>query len=364
MPTANAPKRRTRQRRSLFNDEARWQAVVRRDKKADGAFIVAVKTTGIYCRPWCPSRRPRRENVEFYATPADAQRAGFRPCKRCRPNASSHSDPHNLAVSRACRLIESSNEPPGLAALADAVGMSPSHFHRLFKSLTGLTPKAYASAQRSRRVKRELQNCRTVTAAVYNAGFNSNGPFYSKSKKLLGMTPTSYREGGVGTAIRYAIGKCSLGSILIAASDVGVCAIKIGDDPKALVRDLEQRFPKAELIGRDKKFEKLIAQVIRFVERPAAGLNLPLDIQGTAFQQRVWQKLCAIPCGQTATYTEIARRLNEPKAVRAVARACATNELALAIPCHRVVRTDGSLAGYRWGIERKSALLERERTAK
>jgi AraC family transcriptional regulator of adaptative response/methylated-DNA-[protein]-cysteine methyltransferase len=342
------------------NDDTRWEAVVRRDRAADGAFYYSVRTTGVYCRPSCAARLARREHVRFHATCEEAEQAGFRPCKRCRPHQAALAEQHATAVAKACQLIEATEDMPNLDALAAAVGMSRFHFHRVFKTLTGVTPKAYAAAHRAQRVRDELSRTGTVTEAIYGAGFHSNGRFYATSSEVLGMTPTDFRSGGHGASIRFAVGECSLGSILVAATDKGVCAIMLGDDPDALVRDLQDRFPKAQLLGGDQDFEHLVAKVVGFVEAPALGLNLPLDVQGTAFQQRVWQALRAIPSGTTASYTEIAERIGAPQAVRAVAQACASNALAVAIPCHRVVRQDGALAGYRWGIERKRALLERE----
>jgi len=342
------------------NDEARWEAVVRRDRTADGAFYYSVRTTGVYCRPSCAARLARREHVRFHATCEEAEQAGFRPCKRCRPHEPALAAQHAAAMAKACRLIEATEDMPNLDALAEAAGMSRFHFHRIFKTITGVTPKAYAAAHRAQRVRDALSRSDTVTEAIYSAGFNSNARFYATSSEVLGMTPTNFRSGGHGASIRFAVGECSLGSILVAATDRGVCAIMLGDDPDALVRDLQDRFPKARLIGGDTDFEQLVAKVVGFVEAPALGLDLPLDVQGTAFQQRVWQALRAIPSGATASYTEIAERIGAPQAVRAVAQACASNALAVAIPCHRVVRRDGALAGYRWGVERKRALLERE----
>jgi AraC family transcriptional regulator of adaptative response/methylated-DNA-[protein]-cysteine methyltransferase len=344
-------------------DDARWQAVERRDGAADGVFYYSVLTTGVYCRPSCASRRARRENVVFHATCAAAEAAGFRPCRRCWPNEAPLAERHAPAVARACRLIEEAEETPSLDALAHAAGLSRFHFHRVFKAITGVTPKAYAAAHRAERVRHELAQCATVTEAIYGAGFNSSGRFYAASPELLGMTPTAFRAGGTGAAIRFAVGECSLGSILVAAAGKGVCAILLGDDPHALVRDLQDRFPKAHLIGADRDFERLVAIVVGFVEAPAQGIDLPLDMRGTAFQQRVWQALRKIPSGSTASYAEIAQRIGQPKAVRAVAQACASNPIAVAIPCHRVVRNDGALSGYRWGVERKRALLEREKAA-
>jgi AraC family transcriptional regulator of adaptative response/methylated-DNA-[protein]-cysteine methyltransferase len=238
--------------------------------------------------------------------------------------------------------------------------MSRFHFHRVFRTVTGLTPRAYAAAHRARRVREELTRSDTVTEAIYGAGFNSNGRFYATATEVLGMTPTHFRAGGSGASIRFAVGQCSLGEILVAATDKGVCAILLGNDPAALVRDLQDRFPNAELIGGDRDFEALVARVVGFVEAPALGLDLPLDVRGTAFQQRVWQALREIPAGSTTSYTELAARIGAPTAVRAVAHACASNAIAVAIPCHRVVRSDGGLSGYRWGVERKRALLARE----
>ncbi len=341
-------------------DGERWAAVVRRDRSADGAFYYSVRTTGVYCRPSCAARLARRENVRFHSSCDEAERAGFRPCKRCRPNEAGLPERRTAAVAKACRLIETAEEIPNLETLAESAGMSRFHFHRVFRSVTGVTPKAYAAAHRAQRVREELPRSSTVTEAIYGAGFNSNGRFYATSSEVLGMTPTDFRSGGSGASIRFAVGECSLGSILVAATDKGVCAILLGDEPGALVRDLEDRFPKAKLIGGDGGFEQWVAKVVGFVEAPALGLDLPLDVRGTAFQQRVWRALREIPAGSTASYTEIAERIGAPKAVRAVAQACASNAIAGASPCHRVVRTDGALSGYRWGVERKRALLERE----
>ena len=348
---------------AFASDTERWAAVQRRDAGADGAFFYSVRTTGVYCRPSCASRLARRENVRFHASCEEAESAGFRPCKRCRPNEAALAVRRAAAVAKACRLIEAAEEMPNLAALAASAGMSRFHFHRVFRTVTGLTPKAYAAAQRARRVREALPQSATVTEAIYGAGFNSSGRFYAESGRVLGMTPTRFRSGGSGAAIRFAVGECSLGAILVAATDKGVCAILLGDEPEELVRELEDRFPRATLIGGDGGFERWVARVVGFVEAPGVGLDLPLDVRGTAFQQRVWQALRRIPAGSTVTYSQIAKRIGAPKAVRAVAHACATNAIAVAIPCHRVVRSDGSLAGYRWGVERKRALLEREALA-
>ena len=344
-------------------DEARWAAVIARDAAFDGRFFYSVETTGVYCRPSCAARRPNRANVRFHDTAEDAERAGFRPCKRCKPGEPSLVQQHAEKVKEACRLIETAEAEPKLDDLAQAVGLSPYHFHRIFKAALGVTPKAYATAQRNKRVRDELGRSATVTQAIYAAGFNSNGRFYANSSEVLGMTPSDFRSGGAKAEMRFAVGACSLGAILVAASDKGVCAILLGDDPESLLKDLQDRFPRARLLGGDKDFERLTAKVISFVEAPRGGFDLPLDIQGTAFQHRVWEALRRIPAGATASYAEIAEAIGAPKSVRAVARACASNHLAVAIPCHRVVRTDGSLSGYRWGVERKRALLAREAKA-
>lgn len=343
--------------------DSRWAAVLARDPAADGKFFYSVRTTGVYCRPSCAARTPRPENVDFHATAADAERAGFRPCRRCKPDQPPLAAQHAELVARLCRMIESAETAPTLEELARQAGMSSFHLHRVFKSVTGVTPQAYARAHRARKVREGLARGDSVTNALYDAGYGSSGRFYEEAHRLLGMSPKDFRAGGVNTAIRFAVGECSLGAILVAASERGICAILMGDDPDALVRDLQDRFAKAELIGGDAKFEQWVARVVAFVEMPKLGLGLPLDVQGTAFQQRVWQALRQIPVGETASYADIARRIGAPKSVRAVAAACAANALAVAIPCHRVVRSDGGLSGYRWGIERKRALLERETKA-
>jgi AraC family transcriptional regulator, regulatory protein of adaptative response / methylated-DNA-[protein]-cysteine methyltransferase len=344
----------------MNSKDPRWTALRARDPKADGTFFYSVKTTGVYCRPSCPSRLAKRENVAFHATRTAAEEAGFRPCKRCKPDEPSLAVQHAATVARICRRIENAETAPNLAALAQDAHMSPYHFHRVFKGVTGVTPRAYAAAQRARRVRAELGRAHTVTEAIFEAGFNSGGRFYATSDEVLGMTPTDFRAGGARTDIRFAIGECSLGSILVAQSAKGVCAILLGDDPDELARDLQDRFAHANLIGGDAQFERLVAKIVGLVEAPAIGLDLPLDVRGTAFQQRVWQALRKIPAGSTASYSDVARRIGAPKAVRAVAQACAANALAIAIPCHRVVRSDGALSGYRWGVERKRALLARE----
>jgi AraC family transcriptional regulator of adaptative response/methylated-DNA-[protein]-cysteine methyltransferase len=341
-------------------DAALWIAVRTRNRAYDGKFFSSVATTGVYCRPSCPARLANRNNIAFHASCGEAEKAGFRPCKRCKPNEPSLHDRYAAKVAEACRLIEEAEESPKLDELARATGLSTYHFHRVFKAIAGVTPKAYAVAHRRKRLRETLKRSKSVTEAIHEAGFNSSGRFYANSDEVLGMTPSDFRAGGTNSDMRFAVGECSLGSILVAASDKGIAAILFGDDPEALIRDLEDRFPKANLIGGDRAFEDMMAKVVGLVEAPKVGIDLPLDMRGTAFQHRVWQALREIPVGRTATYTEIAERIGMPKAVRTVAAACAANKIAVAIPCHRVVRNDGSLSGYRWGVERKRKLLDRE----
>lgn len=340
--------------------DPRWDLVLRRDSKADGRFYYSVATTGVYCRPSCGSRNARPEHVQFHATASAAEAAGFRPCKRCAPNQPALREQHAATIAEACRNIERSIDEPRLAELARLSGMSPFHFHRVFRATTGVTPKQYAAAHRRKAVRGKLGTSKNVTEAIYAAGYNSSGRFYNNSDQILGMKPTSFRAGGKGEEIQFAVGQTTLGAILVGRSERGICAILLGDDPDALIRDLEGRFPRANLIAGDTSFETLVAKVAGLVETPRLGHDLPLDIRGTAFQQRVWQALRKVPAGSRASYREIAENLGMPRAVRAVAGACAANALAVAIPCHRVVRIDGGLSGYRWGIDRKRALLDRE----
>jgi AraC family transcriptional regulator, regulatory protein of adaptative response / methylated-DNA-[protein]-cysteine methyltransferase len=341
-------------------EDPRWARIVARDKTADGQLWYSVSTTGVYCRPSCPSRTANPENVQLHDTVESAKATGFRPCKRCNPNGPSIETENAALVTKACRIIEESEEAPSLEVLAGAVDRSPSYFHRMFKATTGLTPKDYAAAHRAAKVREGLASGCSVTEAIYDAGFNSSGRFYEKSTDMLGMTPSQYRAGGANEEIKFALGQTSLGAILVASSKKGVAAILLGDDPDKLVRNLQDRFPRAHLVGADHDYEALVARVVGFVEAPRIGLDLPLDIRGTAFQQRVWQALQEIPVGTTVSYTEIARWIGAPGAMRAVAGACAANNLAVVIPCHRVVRNDGSLSGYAWGLERKRVLLDRE----
>ncbi len=345
-------------------DEARWQSVTRRDPAADGRFVYAVKTTGIYCRTTCPSRRPARGNTEFFATPAEAEARGYRPCRRCRPEASAGPQAERLdMVLAACRRIEESPEPIGLEALAASFGLSRFHFQRVFKKVLGLSPAAYAKACRVRRLREELAAGREVDRAVYAAGFGSPSRVYEQSDRVLGMTPGAFRGGGKGQRIAYALVRTSLGWLLLAATDKGLCGLDFGPTREGLAELAARRFPGAELVADDPELAALAECVAAAVDTGLALGELPLDVRGTAFQHTVWQALREIPRGQTVSYAELAARIGRPTAVRAVARACADNPLAVVIPCHRAVAADGALTGYRWGIERKRELLERERLA-
>jgi AraC family transcriptional regulator of adaptative response/methylated-DNA-[protein]-cysteine methyltransferase len=358
--TATISMRRTLQ--PFSTDEQRWQAVRDRDERANGRFVCAVRTTGVFCRPTCSSRLALRENVEFFPTSSAAQRAGFRACKRCQPDVDRKS-PDAEAIARACRLMEQSRNGHDAESLAAAVGMRPSKFHRTFKSLTGLTPKAYAIAQRSQQLRTTLPKSASVGSAVHAAGFNSTGRFYETSARSLGMTPRAFRAGGSGETIQFTFGRCSLGLMMVATTERGICFLALGDDRADLTKQLQAEFPNAALAPSDRDFDRVVAKITAQVDHPSKALDLPLDVRGTAFQHRVWKKLTEIPRGKMRTYTQIARSLGKPNAIRAVARACATNPVSLLIPCHRVVRTDGSLAGYRWGIERKALLLKAERNS-
>jgi AraC family transcriptional regulator of adaptative response/methylated-DNA-[protein]-cysteine methyltransferase len=341
-------------------DYARWRALVDRDRQADGAFVYGVMTTGVYCRPDCASRRPNRENVRFFDTCEQAEQAGFRPCKRCDPRSPDRHAAHREAIVRACQLIEEAEDTPKLADLAAAVGLSPSYLHRLFKRIVGVTPKQYAMERRLSRVRDTLQASATVTEAIYEAGYASSSRFYENASVTLGMKPSDYSHGGPGARIRFAVARCHLGWALAAATEVGICAIDLGDTSETLAARLRARFPGAELVDDDPAFGEWMARVLAFLDAPHGGLDLPLDIQGTAFQRRVWLALREIAPGSTASYGQVAARIGNPKAARAVAQACAANPIAVAIPCHRVLRSDGRLGGYRWGSERKRALLKRE----
>jgi AraC family transcriptional regulator of adaptative response/methylated-DNA-[protein]-cysteine methyltransferase len=337
-----------------------YEALVRRDRSFDGRFYYSVVTTGVFCKPSCSSRRPRRENVNFHPSVEHALAAGYRPCKRCRPSSGSPAAERTRAVERICRLIDASNQPPSIQELASALNISVSRIQRVFKEVTGITPMQYAAERRRQRLHDALQSSPSITEAIYSSGYGSGARFYGSTASALGMKPRTYRSGGQGEAIRFAIAESSLGPILVAGTDRGICSISLGDDPQALLDELQERFPRARLLGPERDFGGFVALVVGLVETPRADPNLPLDIRGTAFQRRVWAALMKIPLGETATYSQIAQQLGVPQAARAVAGACAANPLAVAVPCHRVVRRDGGLSGYRWGVERKRALLERE----
>lgn len=338
-------------------DADRWQKVLDRRAGLEGGFVYAVTTTGIYCRPDCPSRRPKRENVRFFDGPAAAEAAGYRPCRRCRPEA--ETDPHAARIAAACERLRG-EAPPPLAELAAEAGLSPYHFHRLFTQATGLTPRRFAAACRADRFRAALDAGQTVTAATYEAGYGSPSRLHGDSAAPDGVAPSAYRKGGAGLTLRWAVAPCWLGLVLVAATDRGICAIALGDDATALRADLAARFPRAALVPGGDGFDALIAAAVATVERPDRPVALPLDVQGTAFQQRVWRALRALPPGTTTTYGALAAALGQPSAVRAVAGACAGNPVAVAVPCHRVIGRDGGLHGYRWGLERKRALLDRE----
>lgn len=347
------------------DDAARWAAVLARDPAADGAFILGVRTTGVYCRPTCPARRPNRENIAFYPHPAAARAAGLRACRRCEPDAAPERRVAAQAVAAAAGMIAAAvaDEAPAptLQALAARAGYAPHHFHRLFKRQTGLTPAALARALRARAAEAGLAAGDSVTEAIHAAGYGSPSRFYAEAGARLGMSPAARRDGGRGETIRHAVTQTSLGPVLVAATPRGVCAIQFGDDAAALAAWLRRRFPAAELAPPDAAFENLVAAVAALVERPGQDRALPLDLRGTAFQERVWQALRAIPAGATASYAGIAAAIGRPTAARAVAAACAANPVAVAVPCHRVLRSGGALSGYRWGVARKAALLDRER---
>jgi AraC family transcriptional regulator, regulatory protein of adaptative response / methylated-DNA-[protein]-cysteine methyltransferase len=344
-----------------LTNEERWQAVANRDKQADGIFIFGVLTTGIYCRPGCSSKLPNRKNVRFYDTCEQAEEAGLRPCKRCKPKSASDRELHIDMVVKACQMMDESEVPPPLAELADKFGFSTSHFQRIFNNIVGVTPKQYAMQNRLNRVRIGLQGESTsVTEVVYDAGFNSSSRFYENVNAKIGMHPSNYRKGGHGSQIRFATAPCYLGWALVAATQRGICAISFADTPIELERSLRTRFPEAVLITDDPGVSDWLSAVLAYLDVPRGALDLPLDIQGTAFQRRVWMALQEIPAGSTASYSEVSSRLGKPNAARAVAGACASNTLAVAIPCHRIVRSDGSPGGYRWGLERKRRLLARE----
>jgi AraC family transcriptional regulator of adaptative response/methylated-DNA-[protein]-cysteine methyltransferase len=344
------------------DDAARWQAVLNRDAQADGTFVYAVHSTGVYCRPSCPSRRPRRDRVSFFALPEAAEHAGFRACKRCHPEQAAIRDPHVELVQRVCRAIAANPEGPlTLATLSADVNLSPFHLQRIFKRVMGITPKQYADAARMERFKGELRKGEAVTSALYGAGYGSSSRLYERADTQLGMTPAVYRKGGAGMQLTYAIVPCALGMILVAATERGVCAVTLGDSADALVGGLRREYPAAQIHEDATHLSEAVEAILRHLAGEQPHLDLPLDIQATAFQWRVWEALRQIPYGDTRSYGEIAQAIGQPTAARAVAQACGHNPVALAIPCHRVVREDGSLGGYRWGVERKRAILAQER---
>ena len=345
---------------TVDQDAARWDAVQRKDACQDGAFVFAVRSTGVYCRPSCAARQPLRRNVEFFDAPAAARAAGYRACRRCDPDGSSTREKQVQAILAACRLIEQSEERMSLATLARKVGLSAYHFHRLFKEVTGVTPRDYHRARQIARLNDTLKDSSSVTAAIYDAGFNSAGRFYDHADALLGMTASSYRKGGAGEEIRYAVQTCALGLVLVAATARGVCTIEFGDTVAELTASLHQRFPKAQFRPADAQFSAWLRRVLDFLQAPDAEFDLPLDVRGTAFQQQVWKALREIPAGTTSTYTAVAQKVGRPSAVRAVGQAIASNPVAVVVPCHRVLRSDGSLSGYRWGVARKEQLLVAE----
>lgn len=342
-------------------DTARWRAVLDRELRADRSFVYAVKTTGVFCRPSCSSRKPQRINVEFFAHAQGARQAGYRPCKRCEPERAQQHAQSQL-ISELCRYIDACREPPSVGQLASRAQLSVSHLSRVFREVTGMTAKRYIAGSRAERVRTELGQQRSVTRAMSSAGYQSNARFYDDASRQLGMTPSQYRRGAPGETIAYTIARSSLGQVLVARTARGVCAVSLGDDADALIQALGARFPHAELVSGTTGWKRVVAQVLRLVERPGIASALPLELRGTTFQRRVWDALRDIPSGSTTTYSDLARVIGAPDSARAVATACAANPLAIAIPCHRVVRKDGHLSGYRWGVERKRVLLERERT--
>jgi AraC family transcriptional regulator of adaptative response/methylated-DNA-[protein]-cysteine methyltransferase len=344
-----------------LNDAARWNAVVAHDRSADGLFVYAVRSTGVYCRPSCASRRPRRDRVTFFETPAEARTAGFRECRRCRPDGTPAPDPWVDKIRRACVYLSNVDGHPSLATLAARIGGSPYHLQRNFRRLVGVTPREYADACRLRKVKRRLRGGADVTGALFEAGYGSSSRFYERAAPKLGMTPSTYRRGGAGMHIRYTIVESALGRLLVASTSRGVCAVAMGSSDAELERALAREYPSATIAADSGGLAKWTNAILAYLEGRRPRLDLPLDVQATAFQWQVWQALAAIPYGETRTYRDVAAAIGRPRAVRAVARACATNPVALAIPCHRVVAADGSAGGYRWGAARKKMLLTTER---
>ncbi len=347
----------------VSSDDSRWQAVLNRDPRSDRTFVFAVRSTGIYCRPSCPARRPQRTQVVFFPQPNAAERSGFRPCRRCHPREEVHWNPQAEVVRRVCALIDSgSEETLTLDALGDKVGLSPHHLQRTFKRLMGITPRQYAEARRLKHFKSQLRNGQNVTTALYEAGYGSSSRLYEKTGAHLGMTPTTYRKGGEGMVIRYTVNNSPLGRLLVAATDRGICFLSLGDSDRPLEKVLREEYPSAEIRREQTGLGQWVSSIMKHLQGSHPQLELPVDVEATAFQRAVWQKLQSIPYGQTRSYSAIARSLGRPRAARAVARACATNRVSIVIPCHRVVREDGNLGGYRWGLKRKEALLSMEQS--
>ncbi|MCG6931199.1 MAG: bifunctional DNA-binding transcriptional regulator/O6-methylguanine-DNA methyltransferase Ada [Desulfofustis sp.] len=344
-----------------LTDERRWKAVVDRDKSADGAFYYAVKTTGIFCRPGCASRLPNRDHVIFFASSPEALAAGYRPCMRCRPGGVSIDEELEKNLISACRVIAQSDRIPKLKELAETLGLSPYHFHRMFKKYVGVTPKQFGASLRARRLSASLRSKDSVTEAIYDAGYSSSSGPYNRNQDRLSMRPGEFRAGAAGITVSYAIARGFLGWTIVGATDRGICAIEFGDDPASLPRQLQDSFPKAQIVPAGPGFTRLLGEVVRSIESPRSAFNLPLDIQGTAFQQKVWNVLRTIAPGTTLSYTEVAEKIGNRNAARAVASACAANKLAVVIPCHRILSKDGGVSGYRWGIDRKQALLDHEK---
>jgi len=343
-------------------DESRWQAVLSKDSSSDGQFVFAVSSTGVYCRPSCPSRRARRENVSFFRLPEAAERAGFRACLRCRPKETRALDNHVDMAQRVCRVIEESDgEPMTLARLSQEVGVSPFHLQRTFKSVMGITPNQFAEECRIRKFRKSVRDGGAITQAIYDAGYGSSSRLYEGAASQLGMTPATYGKGGRGAVINYTVVECHLGELLVAATEKGVCSVKLGDTPEQLAKDLATEFPAAKINRDAQPLNPSVRAVVDYLSHKTPHIDLPLDIQATAFQKQVWEQLRAIPYGETYSYTQVAKAIGQEKAVRAVARACATNPVALVIPCHRVIREDSSLGGYRWGLDRKKQLLKDEK---
>jgi AraC family transcriptional regulator, regulatory protein of adaptative response / methylated-DNA-[protein]-cysteine methyltransferase len=346
---------------SDLSPERRWRIVLARDRRYDGAFVYGVRSTGIYCLPSCPSKKPRRRQVEFFLRPDTAERAGFRACRRCRPGQATPADPRVVAVREACRLIDAHPDRPAtLAALAARCGTTSHRLARAFQSVLGVSPRAYRDERRLARFKSRLKEGKRVSPALYDAGYGSTSRVYERAHAHLGMTPATYRRGGPGVRIRSLTVPCSLGWLLVAATERGICRISFGDSTAPLERALRTEFPAAEIARDDGTLEAWVAHLVAHLDGRAPQLDLPLDVRATAFQRRVWEELQRIPYGSTRSYSAVARAIGKPAAARAVARACATNPAAVVIPCHRVVREDGALGGYRWGFKRKAALLARE----